>query len=86
MIIPVNDVAPETLRNIAESFVLREGTDYGADEVSLDDKVDAVLAQLRSGEAVLLYSELHESVDIVPKDELAKHQSAQDDQDYDSFN
>ena len=67
MIIPIEELAPETLRNIAESVVLREGTDYGAEEVEFNDKVEAVLAQLRSGEALLEYSELHESVDIVPR-------------------
>ena len=63
MIIPIDAVEPETLRNIIESFVLREGTDYGDYEGGL---VEDVLAQLRSGEAVLLYSEEHESVDIRP--------------------
>ena len=78
MIIPINEVSDDALYNIAESFVLREGTDYGAEEVSLQEKVAAVLAQLRSGEAVLLYSELHESVDIVPQEQLAKHSDEQD--------
>lgn len=73
MIIPIEELEPETLAAIAESFVLREGTDYGADEVPLPEKVEQVLAQLRSGEAVLLYSELHETVDIVPKDQIQGH-------------
>ncbi len=29
MIIPWHDLDPETLDNLIESFVLREGTDYG---------------------------------------------------------
>ena len=78
MIIPINEVSDDALYNIAESFVLREGTDYGAEEVSLQEKVAAVLAQLRSGEAVLLYSELHESVDIVPQEQLTKHSDEQE--------
>lgn len=67
MIIPIQELAPDTLRNLVEAFVLREGTDYGEQEVSLSDKVDQVIAQLRAGEACLLYSELHETVDIVSK-------------------
>ncbi|UAA38900.1 YheU family protein [Paraneptunicella aestuarii] len=70
MIIPIEELEAETLAAIAESFVLREGTDYGEEEVSLSAKVEQVLVQLRSGEAVLLYSELHETVDIVPKDQV----------------
>lgn len=69
MIIPITELASDTLRNIAESFVLREGTDYGEVEASFDEKVDQVLHSLKSGEAVLVYSELHDSVNIRPKDE-----------------
>lgn len=65
MQIPVNSLDPDTLHNVVEAFVLHEGTDYGAEEIALQDKVDAVIAQLKRGEAVILYSELHESVDIV---------------------
>ncbi|MCV2885815.1 YheU family protein [Aestuariibacter sp. AA17] len=67
MRIPVSELAPETLYNIAESFVLREGTDYGEQEVELEVKVNEVMAQLRHGDAILIYSELHESIDIVDK-------------------
>jgi len=66
MHIPIDQIEPETLRNIAEAFVLREGTDYGDYEMSFATKVEQVLAQLHSGEAILVYSELHESVDIQP--------------------
>lgn len=68
MRIPVDALDPDTLRNIAEAFVLREGTDYGDEEVSFENKVQQVLASLKSGDAVLVYSELHESVDIRPSD------------------
>ncbi len=64
MIVPIDQLSPETLLNIAKEFVLREGTDYGDEEVRFSDKVEQVLVQLKSGEAVLVYSELHESVDI----------------------
>ncbi|MDM7862066.1 YheU family protein [Alteromonas sp. ASW11-36] len=67
MIIPIEELEAETLKNIVESVVLREGTDYGEEELSFATKVEQLLTQLRSGEAVLQYSELHESVDIVPK-------------------
>ena len=64
MIIPIDTLAPDTLRNIVESFVLREGTDYGDYQDALEEKVEQVMSQLRSGEAVLLYSEEYETVDI----------------------
>ncbi len=64
MIIPISELSAETLENIAKEFVLREGTDYGEMEFDLSVKVAQVLEQLLSGKAVLVYSELHETVDI----------------------
>ena len=67
MIIPWQDLAPETLYNLIESFVLREGTDYGEQERSLEQKVNDVKRQLKSGDVVLVWSELHETVNIMPR-------------------
>jgi uncharacterized protein YheU (UPF0270 family) len=67
MIIPWQDLAPETLDSLIESFVLREGTDYGEHECSLEDKVADVKQQLKSGDVVLVWSELHETVNIMPR-------------------
>lgn len=64
MIIPWQDIAPDTLDNLIEHFVLREGTDYGEHEKTLEQKVQHVRQQLAQGEAVVMFSELHESVDI----------------------
>lgn len=67
MIIPWQEIAPETLDSLIESFVLREGTDYGEQERTLTQKVADVKKQLQSGEAVLVWSELHETVNIMPR-------------------
>ena len=70
MIIAIADLTEETLLNIIEGFVLREGTEYGEADVSLEDKVQQVLAQLTLGDVLLVYSELHETVNIIPKQQL----------------
>jgi uncharacterized protein len=67
MIIPWQDLDSDTLNNLLEHFVLREGTEYGEHDVSLADKVDDVRQQLQQGLAVIVYSELHESINIVSK-------------------
>jgi uncharacterized protein YheU (UPF0270 family) len=67
MIIPIQELAQDTLFKLIEGFVLQEGTEYGAADVSLEDKVQQVYQQLQKGEAVVEYSELHETVNIVPK-------------------
>ncbi|ATL93521.1 YheU family protein [Aeromonas sobria] len=68
MIIPWQELDGDTLTNLIEQFVLQEGTEYGEQDVSLEVKVDAVRSQLQQGKAVIVYSELHESVNIVVKD------------------
>ncbi|CFQ37736.1 MULTISPECIES: YheU family protein [Yersinia] len=67
MIIPWQQIDGETLDNLLETFVLREGTDYGEHERSLAQKVEDVRRQLLSGDAVLVWSELHETINIMPR-------------------
>ena len=67
MIVPWQDLEPETLDSLIESFVLREGTDYGEHERSLEQKVADVKSQLQRGEAVLVWAELHETGNIMPR-------------------
>jgi len=43
MIIPWQELPTETLENIVESVVLREGTDYGSHEFSLEQKKQHLL-------------------------------------------
>jgi uncharacterized protein YheU (UPF0270 family) len=45
--------------------VLREGTEYGDRDVSLDSKVAQVLRQLERGEAQIMFDARTESIDIV---------------------
>jgi uncharacterized protein YheU (UPF0270 family) len=72
MIIPLEQLSTETLNAIIENFVLREGTEYGSEDVSLSDKITQVHQQLTQGSALLVYSELHETVNILPTDQLVE--------------
>lgn len=47
-----------------ESFVLREGTDYGEREHSLEQKVAQVRAQLERGQARILFDPETDTVTI----------------------
>ncbi|MCC3702701.1 YheU family protein [Rouxiella badensis] len=67
MMIPWKELAPETLDSVIEGFVLREGTDYGEQERTLEQKVEDVRRQLKSGDVVLVWSELHETLNIMPR-------------------
>tara|TARA_B110000014_G_scaffold264212_1_gene264166 strand:- start:2101 stop:2340 length:240 start_codon:yes stop_codon:yes gene_type:complete len=70
MIIPFKELPPATLDAIIEAFILQEGTEYGEIDVSKDDKIAQVKMQLSAGTAVLVYSELHESVNIMPAEQF----------------
>jgi len=63
--IPHTELTDDVLRRLIESFVLREGTDYGEKEISLEQKVARVLGQLERGEAQIVFEPESESVDIV---------------------
>jgi uncharacterized protein YheU (UPF0270 family) len=65
IVIPHAELSADALRGVVESFVLREGTDYGEREVSLDRKVAQVLRQLERGEARIIFDAQLETVHIV---------------------
>ncbi|WGE33904.1 YheU family protein [Actinobacillus genomosp. 1] len=67
MIIPWQELEPATLNNVLDSFILREGTDYGEKELSLEEKRERLLAQLKADKVVIVWSELHQSLDIKDK-------------------
>jgi uncharacterized protein YheU (UPF0270 family) len=49
MVIPLEKLSAEALRGVIEEFVTREGTDYGGQMYSLENKVEQVFRQLRRG-------------------------------------
>lgn len=71
MIVPWQALEPETLDNLIEEYVTRDGTDYGEQEISLAHRVEQIRAKLQSGEAVLLFSESTGLCNIVAKDSLS---------------
>lgn len=81
MQIPWQELEPETLNNLVESVVLREGTDYGENEVAFASKVEQLKQKLKSGEAIIVFSELHESIDIVPADHYQQSSSSESEAD-----
>ncbi len=64
VVIPHQELSPDALRGVIESFVLREGTEYGEREFSLDEKVAHVMRQLERGEARIVFDLVSQSVDI----------------------
>ena len=65
IVIPPAGLSAEALRGVIESFVLREGTDYGEREYSLEQKVAHVHAQLERGQARILFDPETNTVTLV---------------------
>jgi uncharacterized protein YheU (UPF0270 family) len=59
------DLSAEALRGLIEEFVTRDGTDYGAVERSVEEKIAQVTAQLESGDARLVFDPETETANIV---------------------
>jgi uncharacterized protein len=69
--VPHRELTPEALRGVVESFVLREGTDYGERDVTFERKVADVLRQLERREATIMYDPGTDSIDIVVKSPIS---------------
>ena len=65
VVIPHGELSEAALQGVIESFVLREGTDYGEREVALEQKVGHVLRQLERGEARIVFDPASGSIDII---------------------
>jgi len=67
--IPYDQLSPEALQGVIEEFVTRDGTDYGEVEMPLGTKIAQVMAQLRSGKAVIVFDQETDSGTILKSDD-----------------
>ena len=67
VVVPPRRLSPEVLRRLVEEVVTRDGTDYGAVERTLDEKIRDVTRQLERGEVVIVYDHSSGTANIVPK-------------------
>jgi uncharacterized protein len=67
VIIPLEQINSDTLGSLIEAFITREGTDYGVNEISLEEKVRQIKSQLRVGDIVVVYDVASESANIMSK-------------------
>ena len=63
--IPYDQINPETLRNMIQEFVSRDGADWGNDGCTLEDKVKQVIRQLRNKKVKVVFDLKSETANIV---------------------
>lgn len=64
--IPFAQLSSGALTGVLESFVLREGTDYGAVELSFEEKVAQLRRAVERGEARIMFDQATESITLLP--------------------
>jgi len=63
--VPYERLDPETLRNVIEEFVTRDGADWGDAGGTLEEKVGQVMQQLRSRKIKIVFELNSETANIV---------------------
>ena len=63
--VPYERLDPETLRNVIEEFVTRDGADWGEVGGTLEEKVSQVMQQLRSRKIKIVFELNSQTANIV---------------------
>jgi len=76
--VPFADLDPTTLLGVIEAFILREGTNYGANEVSLDTQVKQIQGQLRNRSIKLVFDPVSESCTLLTEKQYRERNGLRD--------
>jgi len=68
--IPFEQLSKDALFGVIEEFINREGTDYGMNEFTFDQKSEQVLSLLRNGTAKIVFEYNSQTVSILHKDQF----------------
>jgi uncharacterized protein len=63
--VPYERINPDTLRNLIQEFVTREGSDWSDADGTLEDKVGQVLRQLRDKKVKVVFDLSTQTANIV---------------------
>lgn len=72
MIIPVEQLNPDTLNQVIREWLMRQGEDWGLAEGRLEDAIQRARDALVKGELVLAWNENEESLSILSADEASR--------------
>jgi len=70
VIIPYKQVSADALQGLVEGFILRDGTDYGLVEASLEQKVAQVMLQLERDEVQVVFDAVSESASLMTNQQV----------------
>lgn len=70
--VPKDLLSDDALENIIKEFILREGTDYGVAEVTLEKKFEQVERQIDKGDIKIVFDQNSESVTLMTLNDWKK--------------
>lgn len=70
VVVPIEKISEEALYGLIDEFILREGTDYGQNEFTLEEKHAQIKKQLLSGKIIIVFDSVEESASIIKKEQL----------------
>ncbi|MEX1665808.1 YheU family protein [Zhongshania arctica] len=65
--VPWQKLSPDALQGMLEEMVTRDGTDYGENEVSLEEKISQLRRALESNKAAIVFTPETESWTVIAK-------------------
>ncbi|MEY3018419.1 MAG: hypothetical protein RL336_1554 [Pseudomonadota bacterium] len=67
--VPLDALSDEALQGVLEEFVNREGTDYGEQELSLQQKSNRLYRQWQRGDVVLVFDPESETTTFMNRED-----------------
>ena len=72
IIVPFEKLSDQALEGLIDEFVLREGTDYGKNEYTLEQKHEQIKKQLTAKQILVVFDSVEQSCSITRKESLPK--------------
>ena len=72
VIVPYETLSELTIQNLLESYITREGTDYGQNELTIDVKLSTAKRDLYNGSVIIVWNIITESFQILTPAEYKK--------------
>jgi uncharacterized protein YheU (UPF0270 family) len=72
IVVPLDRINPDTLRNLVGEFVTREWSDLSDAGISFETKIAQVMKQLEEQQILVVYDPTSETCNIVAADRIAK--------------
>jgi uncharacterized protein YheU (UPF0270 family) len=63
--VPATKLSEQALAGIIENFIVREGTDYGAVEISYEKKCEQIRRQIDRGDIKIIYDQSTDTISLI---------------------